>query len=314
MPVPNKSDDVRGMIAVDKIGCKILFLNPKTYETETVIDGFQRTVHELLVIPETGLAYVPIFGDGIHGRNPNPGHVLWVVDLLNRKLVCDIDLSPYSAPHTVRLGADGMIYITCENSAVVAVIDPKTNKVVGAIDSGSKNGHRLAIAGDGKRLYTDNEEDATVSVIDVPNRKLLGKIKTPQALAGIAVSDDGRTVVAVSDEQPVIFMIDTAAGNVAREVTLEGVPKAAQIARYSPDGKLLVISSLNSNMMSFIDVSSGAQATVAVGDQPMDFAFRGDELFVGCQGDGSMHVIDIPKRKHKQSFKAGTGCESVGFF
>jgi hypothetical protein len=31
-------------------------------------------VHELLVIPETGLASVPIFGDSIHGRNPNPGH------------------------------------------------------------------------------------------------------------------------------------------------------------------------------------------------------------------------------------------------
>ena len=108
--------------------------------------------------------------------------------------------------------------------------------MIDAIDSGSTNGHRLAIAPDGQRLYTDNEEDATVSVIDVPNRKLLGKIKTPQALAGIAVSDDGRTVVAVSDEQPVVFLIDTAAGSVTREVRLEGVPKPAQIARYSPDG------------------------------------------------------------------------------
>ena len=86
--------DVRGMIAVDKIGCKILFLNPHTYETETVLDGFQRTVHELLVIPETGLAYVPIFGDGIHGRNPNPGHQLHVIDLLKRKVAETIDLSP----------------------------------------------------------------------------------------------------------------------------------------------------------------------------------------------------------------------------
>jgi hypothetical protein len=30
-----------------------------------------------------------------------------------------------------------------------------------------------------------------------------------------------------------------------------------------------------------------------VGIQPMDMAFRGDELFVACQGDGSVHVIDI---------------------
>ena len=305
--------DVRGMIAVDKIGCKILFINPLSYETETVLEGFQRTVHELLVIPETGRAYVPIFGDGIHGRNPNPGHVLWVIDCLNRKLICDIDLSPLSAPHTVRRAADGLIYITCENSAKVAVIDPASNKMIDAIDSGSTNGHRLCITDDGKRLYTDNEEDATVSVIDVPNRRLLGKIKTPQAIAGIAVSGDGKTVVAVSDESPVLFLID-AATDAIRELRLEGVPKAAQIARYSPDGKLLVVSSLNSNMVSLIETSSGQQSAIPVGDQPMDFAFRGDEIFVGCQGDGSMHVIEVANRRHKQSFKAGTGCESVGFF
>lgn len=305
----------RGMIAVDKIGCKILFLNPQTYETETVLEGFQPTVHELLVIPEIDRAYVPIFGDGIHGRNPNPGHTLWVVDLINRKLVCDIDLRPHIAPHTLRLGADGLIYITCENSAKVVVIDPTTNKVIGAIESGSTNGHRLCLPDDGKRIYTDNEEDATVSVIDTENRKLLGKIKTPQAIAGIAVSGDGKTIIAVSDEQPVIFAIDTAKGSVTREIRLEAVEKAAQIARYSPDGKLLVVSSLNSNMLSIMDAASfGAQTAIAVGSQPMDFAFRNGELFVACQGDGSMHVIDVPARKHKQSFKAGTGCESVGFF
>ncbi len=306
--------EARGMIAVDKIGCKILFINPKTYETETVLDGFQRTVHELLVIPEADRAYVPIFGDGIHGHNPNPGHTLWAVDLVNRKLVTGIDLSPYIAPHTPRLGADGLIYITCENSAKVAVIDPKTNNMIDAIDSGSTNGHRLCISNDGKRLYTDNEEDATVSVIDVPNRKLMGKIEMPQAIAGIAVSGDGKTVVAVSDESPVLFMIDAAKGSVVRTLPIEGVPKAAQIARYSPDDRLLVVSSLNSNMLSLIETATGKQAAVPVGNQPMDFAFRNGEIFVGCQGDGSMHVIDVPNRRHKLSFKAGTGCESVGFF
>jgi DNA-binding beta-propeller fold protein YncE len=308
------TDAVRGMIAVDKIGCKILFINPTTYETETVLDGFQRTVHELLVIPETGLAYVPIFGDGIHGRNLNPGHVLCIIDCLRRRHVGDIDLSPFVAPHTVRLGADGLIYITCENSAKIAVIDPKTHSMIDAIDSGSTNGHRLTITGDGQRLYTDNEEDATVSVIDVPNRKLLGKINTPQALAGVAVSGDGRTVVAVSDETPVVFMIDTAARSVTRELRLEGVPKPAQIVRYSPDERLLVVSSMNGDMVSLIETSSGRQTAVPVGSQPMDFAFRGDEIFVGCQGDGTIHIIDAASRRPKGSFKAGTGCESVGFF
>src|SRR6266550_4202942 len=219
------ASDARGMIAVDKMGTKVLFLDPVSYKTEIVIDDFPRTVHELLVVPETGLAYVPIFGDGIHGRNPNPGHLLCIIDLKRRANVGDIDLRPYIAPHTLRLGPDGLIYITCENSAVVAVIDRSTREVVDAIDSGSTNGHRLVISPDGERLYTENEEDGTVSVIDLPGRKLLGKIETPRPLAGIAISADGRTVVAVDDAEPALFLIDTEAGQIRQEVRLKDVPK-----------------------------------------------------------------------------------------
>ena len=304
----------RGLIAVDKMGGKVLFLNPATFETEIVIDGFPRTVHELLVVPETSTAYVPIFGDGIHGRNPHPHHLLCIIDLAKRTHVGDIDLRPYIAPHTLRLGTDGLIYITCENSAVVAVIDRTTHKVIDAIDSGSTNGHRLVISPDGRRLYTENEEDGTVSVIDLRNRNLLGKIKTPRALAGIAISADGRTVVAVDDEEPTLFLIDTESERVADTVRLEGVAEAAQIARYSPDNNLLCVTSLKSDTVSLIDPSFGWQAAIKVGRQPMDMAFRDDELFVACQGDGSVHVVDIPKRRVKHSFGAGTGCESLGFF
>jgi YVTN family beta-propeller protein len=307
-------DNARGMIAVDKMGGKVLFLDPKSYATEVTIDGFPRTVHELLIVPETGLAYVPIFGDGIHGRNPNPQHHLCVFDLAKREHVGTIDLRPYIAPHTLKLGPDGLIYITCENSAVVAVIDRKTHTVVEAIDSGSTNGHRLIISPDGERLYVENEEDATVSVIDLPRRKLLGKVATPRPLAGIAISADGATVVAVDDAEPKLILIDTQAGRVREEVVLEGVAKAAQIARYAPDNSLIGVTSLNSDTVSLVDPSFRQQTAITVGRQPMDMAFHGDELFVACQGDGSVHVIDIPNRRAKASFQAGTGCESLGFF
>ncbi len=307
-----------GLIAVDKMGAKVLFLNPKTYETEVVLDGFKRTVHELLVVPASGgqpaMAYVPIFGDGIHGRNPNPQHELCVFDLDKRAQVATIDLYPYIAPHTLKLGPDGFIYITCENSAVVAVVDRKTNKVVEAIDSGSTNGHRLIIAAAAQRLYTENEEDGAVSVIDLPKRKLLGKIKTPRPLAGIAISPDGGTVIAVDDVQPTLFLLDTQAGKVRDEIVLKDVPKAAQIARYAPDNSLIGVTSLNSDTVSLIDPSFKEQTAIKVGSQPMDMAFHGGELFVACQGDGSVHIVDIPNKRHKGSFKAGTGCESLGFF
>lgn len=303
-----------GMIAVDKMGAKVLFLDPVTFETRKVIDGFQRTVHELLIVPEIGLGYVPIYGDGIHGRNPNPGHTLCIFDLPKQEHVGDIDLRPLIAPHTLRLGPDGHIYITCENSAVVAIIDRKTHTVIGTIDSGSTNAHRLVVSPDGKRIYTENEEDGAVSVIDLPNRKLLGTIKTPQALAGIAISGDSKTVVVVSDEEPVLFLIDTQSGTVRETLPLEGVEKPAQIARYSPDWKTLAVTSLNSDTVSLISHSFKQQKAVKTGNQPMDMVFRGDELFIACQGDGSVHVVDLPGRTWKKSFRAGTGCESLGFY
>jgi YVTN family beta-propeller protein len=304
----------RGLIAVDKMGAKILFLDPVSFETQIVLDGFPRTVHELLVLPDTGIAYVPIFGDGIHGRNRNPGHLVCIIDLQRRAHIGDIDLRPHIAPHTLKIAPDGLVYITCENSAVVAVIDPATHKVVDAIESGSTNGHRLIISPDGRWLYTENEEDCTVSVIDLRTRKLVRTIKTPRALAGIAISADGATVVAVDDEQPTLFLIDAASASVVHTVRLEGVPEAAQIARYRADHGMIGVTSLKSGTVSLIDPSFRRQAAIKVGRQPMDMAFRGDELLVACQGDGSVHVVDIPAQRVKHSFQAGTGCECLDFF
>jgi len=69
---------------------------------------------------------------------------------------------------------------------------------------------------------------------------------------------------------------------------------------FSPVG-LIGVTSLKSNTVSLIDPSFREQTATKVGSQPMDMAFRGDELFVACQGDGSVPVIDIPYRR---SFKS----------
>src|SRR4051812_8725139 len=152
-----RTPDARGLIAVDKMGGKVLFLDPVSNETTLVLDDFERVPHELLVDRETATAYVPIYGDGIHGRNPHPGHLLSIIDLTQRRHVADIDLSPYVSPHGMLIGPDGLLYVTCENSGVVVLIDRVRRAVVAAIETGSSNAHRLAIAPDGRRLYTENE-------------------------------------------------------------------------------------------------------------------------------------------------------------
>jgi DNA-binding beta-propeller fold protein YncE len=306
--------DARGLIAVDKMGGKVLFLDPLTHATTLVLDDFERVPHELLVVPRSSTAYVPIYGDGIHGRNPHPGHLLSVVDLDTRTHAADIDLSPHIAPHGLQIGPDGLLYITCENSAVVALVDLAARKLVGAIPTGSTNSHRLVIAPDGQRLYTENEEDASISVIDLPGRKLLRHLPTPHPLAGLAISPDGALLVAVDDQEPLLFLIDVASLAIVRTVRLEDVGEPAQIARYSPDGTTLLVTSLRSATATLIDPAFAHQTTLAVGKQPMDAAFRDGELFVACQGDGTIHVIDVAQRRVKHHFAAGVGCETLDFF
>ena len=293
----NAARRAHGCIAVDKFGCQILFLDPETGAVETVLDGFARTVHELLMLPETSRAYVPIFGDGMHGNNPNPGHQIVVVDVHARSHVADIDVSPLAAPHTMRIGPDGLIYVTCEDAGVVAIIDPHRNAVIGTIEAGSRNCHRLEISPDGTRIYTENEEDRSVSVIDLQARKLLGQVETPHALAGVAVSADSKTVVAVDDEVPGLFLIDAELGEVSEAVPLEGLVEPAQIARYSPDFSVLALTSMAGDCALLLDADFRNQTVVPTGRQPMDMAFRGHDLFVACQGDGTIHVLALVSQR-----------------
>jgi hypothetical protein len=46
----------------------------------------------------------------------------------------------------------------------------------------------------------------------------------------------------------------------------------------------------------------------------MDAAFHEGLLFVACQGDGSVHVIDLATLRVVQRFDASVGCETLAFF
>ena len=188
--------------------------------------------------------------------------------------------------------------------------------MVGAIDSGSTNGHRLIIAPDGKRLYTENEEDGD-RLGDRPAQPQAAR-QDQDAASARRHRDLGRRRDRGRGRRrrsPALFLIDTEAEPSPRRRSASRTcrrPRRSPATR--PTSSLLGVTSLNSDTVSLIDPSFREQTAIKVGSQPMDMAFRGDELFVACQGDGSVHVIDIPGKRWKQSFQAGTGCESLGFF
>ena len=313
---PNFATGNDGLIAVDKIGNKILFLDPITYETILTLDGFAPRVHELAISPDRRKAFVPIYGDGKHGDNPNPGHLIAVFDLAARLHVGDISTAPYLAPHGLRWGPEGQLYCVCENSGVVLEIDAASGEQKHVIQVGSNKAHRIEVLPDGSKLYTENEEDAFASVIDLRARKRIKRINTPGGLAGIGLSPDGKTIVLVDATKPQILLVDTASDEVTRTIVLEGHTKAAQVARYSPNGKYLVVTSFDEPLGTIFDADLGSQHLVQLGKGPMNMAFHQDgrTVLIANQHDGTIAVVDLGSAEVSRSLAAGKGVETLSFF
>jgi len=306
----------RGLIAIDKVGGVVLFLDPVSYETVKVLDGFVPRLHELAISPDRKLAYVPIYGDGIHGNNPHPGHLIAIIDLDRQEHVGDIDASPLLAPHASEFGADGLLYTVCENNGVVAVIDAKARKVLATIPVRSTNSHRIALAPGATRLYTENEEDPTASVLDLATRTRVGEIAMPDGSAGLAVSPDGGTLLLVDAKRPELVVVDAATNAITRRVRLAGHEKPAQIARWSPDGRHVVVTSYEAPLGTLLDPALERQRLLHLGRGPMNMGFHpdGHTVLIGNHDEGTLAVVDLDEARVLRTVPAGTGVETLSFF
>jgi DNA-binding beta-propeller fold protein YncE len=305
-----------GLIAVDKIGNQILFLDPATYATTLTLNAFAPRVHELTISPDHRTAYVPIYGDGIHGKNPHPGHLIAFFDLVARRHAGDFSTYPYLAPHALRWGPQGQLYCVCENSGVVLEMNVGTGSIEYVIEVGSDKAHRIEVTPNGAKLYTENEEDTFACVVDLKARKRIKKIPAPNGLAGLGMSPDGKTIVLVDAKLPQIMLVDTDSDEIVRTVQLEGHEKAAQIARYSPDGKYLVVTSHEAPLGTIFDAKFETQNLLQLGQGPMDMAYHpnGRTLLIANHDAGSLAVVDLEQGEVLRTVPAGVGIETLSFY
>jgi len=314
----NNPTGTQGLIMIDKLGGFVRFFDPvslKELSSFTIPDG---PPHELAISPDHKTAYIPIYGDGVYGRNPHPGHVIAVVDLVSRKLNGTIDVSPYLAPHGLQVDSKGTLYATCDQSRKFLVIDPKTRTITAAIDT-EGTGHWIAVLPDGSKAYVANKNDRPfVSVIDIKARKMIGKVDMPNGTQGITVSPDGKRVLAVDYKDPKFMVIDTGTDKIVDTIAVERNQTGPFRVKYSPDGSKLVSCDSQAGLANIINTSDlhGKQTVLTVGKTPFGIAFTADSktVLVSNHGDGTISVIDVTGAKVVNTFKAGTGIETLAYY
>jgi YVTN family beta-propeller protein len=313
----NNPTGTQGLIVIDKLGGYVRFFDPASLAelSSLTIAG---TPHELAISPDHRHAYVPDYGAGVYGRNPKPGRSIAVIDLAARNVVDMIDVSPYQAPHGLQVDAKGLLYASCDLSRKLLVIDPKQRRVLAAIDTDG-TGHWAAVLPDGSKAYVANKNDRRfVTVIDIFKRKIAGTVAMPNGTQGITASPDGKRVLALDLTQPRIAVIDTATDMVSEDITISGAVHGLWRARYSPDGKRLLVSSSAENTLHILDARNpkAEQKNVKTGKTPFGIAFTPDSrtALIGNHGDGSVDVVDLETARVTRSFKAGTGIEALSYF
>ncbi|MBV9578823.1 MAG: YncE family protein [Chloroflexi bacterium] len=305
-----------GLIAIDKRGSRARFLDPDSYAELCSFDLPARP-HEVAIGADHQMAYVSIYGSGVYGNNPEPDQRIVVINLVQRQVTDTLSVEPNLAPHGLAIGADGLLYASCDASGVVAVVDPSSGALLGSIDVGSRGNHMIAMLPDGSKLYSENEDQAAfVSVLSPGERRKVGEVPIPSGALGLCCTSDGQRVLVADGGEPVIRVIDTRVDQVVDTVRLEGYQHPAQRVRCSPDGQYVVVTADQEPLATVLSGDLRRQTTFEVAPGPMGVAFHPDgaTALVANHGSGRITVVDLGGARPVREFPMGVGVETLSFF
>jgi YVTN family beta-propeller protein len=145
----------------------------------------------------------------------------------------------FAAPTAIVATPDGSaLYIACEATSEVLVLDPGTKRIAARIPvSSSPSG--LTISPDGTRLYvTCAAPESTVCVVDTAKRKVISRLRAGYQAQSPVLSPDERTLYVCNRFNNDVSVIDLATGNTIRRFA---VPREPFSAAVTPDGKRLLV-------------------------------------------------------------------------
>src|SRR5256714_6622600 len=222
----------------------------------------------------------------------------------------------YSVP-----GNGGWDYITIGSAArrlylshgtEANVVDADTGKLIGTI-ADSPGIHGFAIAAECKHGFTSNGRENKVSMFDTNTLALIKKIDVGKGPDGIYYDPGTKRVFTNNHGTHDISAIDAKTGDVVGTVDAKGDGESAVVTE-----GLIYVNMEDTNEVITFDPKSLALKNrfpigVAKGPTGLAYDAKTKRLFIGCNSDPKMVVMDATSGKVINSFPIGRGVDYGGF-
>jgi YVTN family beta-propeller protein len=150
----------------------------------------------------------------------------------------------YKSPIQMRSSTDGRrLYVTCENSSELLVIDTGTRKVVGHVPVGRKP-YDVVLSPDEKTIYVSNRWDDNISVIDADRVEVVRTVPVGDDPHALLFDPSGDFLFVTNTSTENVSVIATASHEEVKSLPAGTFP--FEMAR-SPDGGSIYVTNLLSN-------------------------------------------------------------------
>ncbi len=319
-PVAATDSDSGGrLLALSKADHTIAIVDPVTLKVMARLP-VGPDPHEVIASTDGTRAYVSNMGFGGQAH-----HEINVIDLVEKKVLPNIETGPLTAPHGLAF-AGGKLWFTAQGAKAVGRVDPATGRVDWIMGTGQNWTHMIHVFPGEARICTTNARSATVSILDLvqaqPPRLPPGVATPPGAgpgpgggrpprmgpskewvqtvipagpgVEGFDVTPDGRELWGANGQDGTITIIDLAAKKAL--ATLDARIEGANRLKITPDGKRALVSSLRSGELAVLDITSRAEVKrlkLGRGASGILIEPAGGRAFVACSPDDRVAIVDL---------------------
>ncbi len=272
--------------------------------------------HEVIASPDGSTAYISNYGGGAY-------NTLTVIDLGAKKVLPVIDLGPLRGPHGLAY-AGGKVWFTAEAAKAIGSYDAATKEIDWIMGTGQNRTHMIYVFPDLRRIVTTNVSSGTVSWIEKGSNS--GPMAVPggdwnetvipvsRGSEGFDVSPDKKEIWVANAGNGTVSIINTASKIVTQ--TLDANVKGANRLKFTPDGKRVLISSLNLPDVAVFDAASRKELKrikIGHGAAGIEMQPDGSRAYVACSPDGYVAVIDLHSLEIAGHIEAGQGPDGLAW-